>query len=143
MWYDNFLLAKEVYILVIEILKEIAPTHVQYDPSNHDYSYKVKHHSGINKYRIQQTDFTGRPNSSIAVQYKSNVMELSFSPAKASKDVYFQTPDKKAAESMFEIYDSYGNLVKKGFDKQVDVSGLAKGVYYLNYDNKTQNFIKK
>ncbi len=109
----------------------------------HDYSYKVRHHSGINKYRVQQTDFTGKPNTSAPVQYKSISPELTFSPAKASKDIFFQSPDKKAAETMFEIYDSYGNLVKKGFDKQVDVTGLAKGVYYLNYDNKTDKFIKK
>lgn len=113
------------------------------EAASHDYSYKVKHHSGINKYRVQQTDFTGKPNTSAPVQFKSSIAELTFSPAKASKDVFFQTPDKKAAETMFEIYDSYGNLVKKGFDKQVDVAGLSKGVYYLNYDNKTDKFIKK
>lgn len=113
------------------------------DPAAHDYVYKVKHHSGINKYRVQQTDFTGKPNTSSPVQYKSMAPELAFSPAKASKEIYFQTPDKKAAETMFEIYDSYGNLVKKGMDSQVDVSGLQKGVYYLNYDNKTDKFIKK
>jgi hypothetical protein len=113
------------------------------DPSQHEYSYKLRHHSGMNKYRVQQTDFTGKPNTSAPVQFNSTSPALAFTPAKASKDIYFQTPDKKAAETMFEIYDSYGNLVKKGFDKQVDISGLAKGVYYLNYDNKTDKFIKK
>jgi len=38
MWYDNFLIAKEVYVTVIELLIQIAETHVQYDPSNHDYT---------------------------------------------------------------------------------------------------------
>jgi hypothetical protein len=37
MWYDNFLVAKKVYIEIIELLITIAPVHVQYDPSNHDY----------------------------------------------------------------------------------------------------------
>lgn len=38
MWYDNFLLAKQIYVEVIETLIQIAPVHVQYDPSNHDYT---------------------------------------------------------------------------------------------------------
>jgi len=38
MWYDNFLIAKDVYIKVIESLMYICPVHVQYDPSNHDYT---------------------------------------------------------------------------------------------------------
>jgi hypothetical protein len=38
MWYNNFLLAKSIYVEVIETLCQIAPVHVQYDPSNHDYT---------------------------------------------------------------------------------------------------------
>jgi len=47
------------------------------------------------------------------------------------------------SETMFEIYDSYGNIVKKGFASKVDASNLSKGIYYLNYDNKTDKFVKK
>ena len=38
MWYDNFLLAKQLYVEVIEMLLQVADVHVQYDPSNHDYT---------------------------------------------------------------------------------------------------------
>jgi len=38
MWYDAFLTAKKIYIEVIEMLMQVAPVHVQYDPSNHDYT---------------------------------------------------------------------------------------------------------
>jgi hypothetical protein len=38
MWYTNFLIAKSIYVEVIETLLHIAPVHVQYDPSNHDYT---------------------------------------------------------------------------------------------------------
>lgn len=37
MWYDNFIIAKRLDIEMIEMLLTIAPVHVQYDPSNHDY----------------------------------------------------------------------------------------------------------
>ena len=38
MWFTNFLLAKDIYIRVIEKLLPIAPVVVQYDPSNHDFT---------------------------------------------------------------------------------------------------------
>lgn len=37
MWYDNFLLAKRLYVEVIEKLIGIANVHVTFNPSNHDY----------------------------------------------------------------------------------------------------------
>jgi hypothetical protein len=44
---------------------------------------------------------------------------------------------------MYEIYDYYGNIVKKGFGAKIDVSGLKSGEYFLNYDNKMDTFKKK
>lgn len=37
MWYSNFLIAKKLYIEVIEKLMQIADVHVTFNPSNHDY----------------------------------------------------------------------------------------------------------
>jgi hypothetical protein len=36
MWYDNFLIAKKLYIDVLEILISIADVHFVFNPSNHD-----------------------------------------------------------------------------------------------------------
>jgi hypothetical protein len=38
MWYDAFRIAVQLYKDAIEMLMQIAPVHVQYDPSNHDYT---------------------------------------------------------------------------------------------------------
>jgi hypothetical protein len=38
MWYDAFTMAKGMYVEIIETLMQIAPVHVQYNPSNHDYT---------------------------------------------------------------------------------------------------------
>lgn len=38
MWYENFQIARKMHVEVLEILREIADVHVQYDPSNHDYT---------------------------------------------------------------------------------------------------------
>jgi hypothetical protein len=39
MWHTNFIIAKQLYVDVIEILMQIAPVHVTYNPSNHDYTH--------------------------------------------------------------------------------------------------------
>jgi hypothetical protein len=36
-WYDNFLIAKKLYVDVIEKLVQLADVHVIHNPSNHDY----------------------------------------------------------------------------------------------------------
>jgi hypothetical protein len=38
MWYQNFLMAKQLYVEVIEMLRLIAKVHITYNPSNHDYT---------------------------------------------------------------------------------------------------------
>ena len=38
MWYDNFLIAKRLYVEVLEMLIKVAPVHFVYNPSNHDYT---------------------------------------------------------------------------------------------------------
>jgi len=37
MWYDNFLIAKKLYIDVLDSLIKVADVHFMYNPSNHDY----------------------------------------------------------------------------------------------------------
>ena len=38
MWYSNFLIAKKLYIDVLELLISVADVHFTYNPSNHDYT---------------------------------------------------------------------------------------------------------
>lgn len=39
MWFENFLIAKEVYIRVLEKLRSVAKVHYMHNPSNHDYTF--------------------------------------------------------------------------------------------------------
>lgn len=39
MWYRNFLMAKEIYIEILNSLMEIADVHFVFNPSNHDYTH--------------------------------------------------------------------------------------------------------
>jgi hypothetical protein len=111
-------------------------------PKTNNYTYKVEPHSGKNQLRVRQTDYSGQPRLSKPVDFVSGVADVSFAPVKVSKDIKFVTGDKPV-ETMYEIYDQYGNVVKRGFGATVDASNLAKGGYFLNYDNKMGEFIKK
>jgi hypothetical protein len=111
-------------------------------PNTNNYTFKVQPHSGKNQVRVRQTDYSGQPRLSKPVDFTSDVPEISFAPVKVSKDISFVAADKPV-ETMYEIYDQYGNVVKRGFGSSVDASNLAKGGYFLNFDNKMGEFIKK
>jgi hypothetical protein len=114
-------------------------------PNTNEYSFKVSPHSGKNQLRVRQTDYSGQPRLSKAVDFISDVTEIDYAPLKATKEVNFFAKGKsdKASETMYEIYDQYGNIVKKGYGSKVDVSNLPKGGYFINFDNKMGEFTKK
>lgn len=107
-------------------------------PEQTTYTAKVAPHSGENKFRVKQIDYSGQPKYSEPVKFRSMSPEITFAPIKTDKEITF------SSETMFEIYDMYGNIVKKGNATKVDISNLQKGAYYINYDNKTgEKFIRK
>jgi hypothetical protein len=113
-------------------------------PDVNNYSFLVTPHSGKNQYRVKQIDYTGQPKVSKTVDYNSTKTEITFGPAKVAKEIgFFLGNTSTPAETMFEIYDQFGNIVKRGFASKIDASNLTKGAYYLNYDNKMGEFIKK
>ncbi len=38
MWYESFLTAKQLYVIVLELLMQVADVHFVFNPSNHDYT---------------------------------------------------------------------------------------------------------
>jgi hypothetical protein len=106
------------------------------------YNFNLTPHSGENKIRIAQTDHTGRKRPSQAVTFaNTTINEPEFNP-KRVRDIIKFSASGKPIETKYEIYDAYGNIVKKGVGSQVDCSNLKKGAYYINYDNKNEKFIK-
>jgi len=104
---------------------------------NIEYSVKVTTHSGINKFRIKQIDFSEKPRYSQETTYRSLDTEVKFSPEKPKSDITF------TAVTDYEIYDFYGRLIKKGRGANVDIKNLKKGDYFLNWDNSMGQFSKK
>lgn len=108
-------------------------------PGENRYEFKVTPHSGENTFRVRQVDLTKRSRLSDGVRYTDpSVAPVSWGPAKPKEEIVF------SANTLYEIYDQYGNIVKRGYANKVDVSTLKKDLYYLNYDNKMgESFIKR
>jgi hypothetical protein len=106
-----------------------------------NYQFQLKPHSGENMVRVAQRDHSGEKRVSKEVRFQSNVPAVTKNPTKVKDKIYF-TAKGKPAETRYEIFDAYGNIVKKGIGSSVDCSNLLKGAYYINFDNVNQKFIK-
>lgn len=107
------------------------------NPDNHDYSFQISTHSGENKFRVKQIGLATTPKVSSAVIINTMVDKPFFMITKDNKYIQY------TIETAFEIYDAFGTIVKKGFGKETDIHNLAKGKYYLCYDNQVTEFDKK
>jgi len=107
-------------------------------PGTNDYTFKITPHFGENQVRIKQVDYTSQPRYSKPIKFMSDATEVTCPIKKVSDKLVFE-----GGETMYEIYDKFGNIVKKGFGANVDVKSLSPDVYYLNFDNQTTEFIKK
>jgi len=106
-------------------------------PQQHLYTFKVIPSSGENRFRVKQVGYGGIPRYSKEVMYNSLMDKPSFKVESDNKSVSFSN------ETAFEVYDYYGNVLKKGFGSSVDIASLVKGKYYLCYDNVVTEIEKK
>lgn len=105
------------------------------------YEFKTIPHSGKNTVRVVQNDYSGTKRRSPEESFISDIPEVKMYPTKVKRDIYF-TANDEPTETRYEIYDAYGNIVKKGYASTVNCSNLRKGAYYINFDNKNEKFIK-
>ncbi|NVK63472.1 MAG: hypothetical protein HWE22_02750 [Flavobacteriales bacterium] len=109
--------------------------------SVNNYQFKVTPHSGENTVRVTQSDHSGTKRPSQEVKFTSSTPAVSKSPTKVKNEIKF-TANGAPVETRYEIYDAYGNIVKKGVGSKVNCSNLLRGVYYINFDNVNEKFIK-
>lgn len=105
------------------------------------YEFQVAPHSGENTIRVVQVDHSGAKRTSKEVKFTSSVPVVEKNPVKV-KDVINFTANGKPVETKYEIFDAYGNIVKKGVGTSVPCGNLLKGAYFINFDNKTEKFFK-
>ncbi|MFI5151015.1 MAG: hypothetical protein ACHQRM_14865 [Bacteroidia bacterium] len=104
-----------------------------------EYSLKVSLHSGDNKFRIMHTNSSNLPRYSKDIMYAprdKNKGKISLKSFRIQKQLEF------TAESDYQIFDAYGNLVTKGRGISVDCSKMPRGMYYVCFDNEITEFIK-
>ena len=98
--------------------------------NDNSYSFQVTTHTGRNVYRIAQKSSKSKARyTDELVYFSTQTNPVTFDPKKVSNALNF------SAKTHYEIFDEYGRLIKRGFDRQVDVVSLEKGQYYINYDN--------
>lgn len=106
------------------------------------YEFKVSPHSGENTVRVVQIDHSGEKRASSEVKFTSSMPAVVKNPAIVKDKISF-TANGTPTETRYEVYDAYGNIVKKGVGTSVNCSNLLKGVYYINFDNINEKFVKK
>ncbi|MBL7884086.1 MAG: hypothetical protein JNL69_08450 [Bacteroidia bacterium] len=99
------------------------------------YSFQTTAHSGENKFRVKQVGYGSVAKTSSSVSYVSTISQPSYT--KNSANIQF------SGETLYEVFDAYGNVVKRGFGNTLAIDNLAKGDYYLCYDNIMADFKKK
>ncbi len=103
---------------------------------NH-YRIKVPIHSGANKFRIHQVDYSQKEKFSKSIDFNSSLKPIRLLNKKVITKLRFSAP------TQFEIFDLFGNLIFDGFGKEVRFDDLIPGKYYVNYDNTIGEFMKE
>lgn len=107
------------------------------DVNQNSYSFAVDLHSGVNRFRIRQRDFTNQDRFTKEISARSAKPPITFEPKKPTTSITF------SAETNYEIFNSSGTRVLHGKGTTVDISSLPKGDYFLNYDAVTETLKKR
>jgi len=105
--------------------------------SINSYALEISPNTAQNIFRVQFKNAQGRITTSKEIKYILPGKEIMILTEKIKDRIAF------SSVTIYEIIDESGNLMLQGNDKYIDVSGLPKGSFFLNYDNKTEVFTKK
>ncbi len=101
-------------------------------------SFMPIYNSGLNLFRLKQSELKSKNTSyTKSIKVRPGIKEVFIVNAKVTKLLEFTEP------TLFEIIDTKGKIIKSGKGKDVDIEALPSGEYFINYDNKTEGFIKK
>lgn len=105
-------------------------------PGENNYAAPVRLHAGENRFRLRQTDARRKSKYSAELLINSSRAPLTFSVVSTDNEVVF------SEATMYELYDSHGRIVLKGFGDRLSIDSLDRGWYYLNFDNQMEMFRK-
>lgn len=101
------------------------------------YKFQAQLTSGQNKFRVVQKSYEGDLRKSPTCEINSSVEPVSHRYDKKTKTVYFTT------ETSYELFNVFGQVVKRGRGTSVECTALTRGEYWVSYDNRTEKFMKK
>lgn len=105
-------------------------------PGEHSYKFQViALHSGENKFRLKQFGYQAKYSAEVKII--SSTPRCIFSLSKGAKQINF------TCGTLYEVYNYYGSVVKKGYGTRVDIANLHKGGYYVCFDNSIGELKKK
>jgi len=100
------------------------------------YLFQTVPNSGENKFRVKQVGFEGDDKRSQPVTFNNDVRHIEHKINKKKMEIQF------SGETLFEVYDMYGNIKKYGYGEKMNIANLPKGAYFLCYDNVVTDFNK-
>ena len=106
-------------------------------PGENTYNYQTAEVSGVNRFRVLQKTGNGDLKSSVAVEYTSSMTPVTVVYDKKGRVLTF------SRETNYELYNVYGQIVKRGFGAKADLTDLLKNDYYISFDNNTEKFYHK
>lgn len=101
------------------------------------YTFQTTPVSGDNKFRVVQKSYDGKLRKSPTAEYVSGMAALTMTYDKKEKAILF------SQETNYELYNVYGQIIKRGFGKKVNMSNLPKNDYYISFDSQTQKFSRR
>lgn len=101
------------------------------------YKWQVGLTSGPNKFRVIQKSYEGDLRKSGVAEVMSDIQPVTYRYDRKTKVIHF------SAENAYELYNVYGQIVKRGMGASIDLSALPKAEYYLSFDNRTEKIFRK
>ncbi|MDA3820782.1 MAG: hypothetical protein PF590_10010 [Candidatus Delongbacteria bacterium] len=99
-------------------------------PGNNTYKVKIFPHKGINMYRMKQIDHMNRVHFSDTMEYQLDIETVKLkTPGRVTNEIVF------SKETLYELYNSFGERVRFGGGAVIDVSDLPNDFYFLSFGN--------
>ncbi|MCA6361998.1 MAG: hypothetical protein IM638_03110 [Bacteroidetes bacterium] len=106
-------------------------------PSRNNYSFQITPHSGENRFRVKQLGFGREVRYTPEVKFTSTSEAITFTQSKDGKQIML------SGQTLYEMYDPYGNVVLKGYGNTINLTQFSPGEYFLCYDNKMAPITRK
>lgn len=100
------------------------------------YSIGVPFHSGANTFRIAQADARSMRRSA-KFEVPTSVNAVVLESDKITDAIRF------SAETDYEVFDAFGRLIAKGYDRVVNTANWKSGMYYVNFDRSFGQTVSK